>query len=138
MRATRLPSPMWGRERCGTALHISHLHLRSRLNMCAVLLRARCPAFWLCRLELPCWFKLPPHLVVVAWNCLAGRQDDIGRPLRPSPERGMARAMMAVRQKKIVPCLLLWARGSPAFLSVRFPSGEGDGAPTRRIARITP
>src|SRR5262245_11501201 len=39
---------------------------------------------------------------------------------------------------EIVPCLRLWARGSPAFLSFRFPSGEGVGAPTRRIARITP
>jgi hypothetical protein len=41
-------------------------------------------------------------------------------------------------KKKIGPCLRLWARGSPAFLSFRFPRNEGVGAPTRRIARITP
>src|SRR5438128_1859777 len=43
-----------------------------------------------------------------------------------------------LNQKKIGPCLRLWARGSPAFLSSVSLENEGDGAPTRRIARITP
>src|SRR5262249_49512708 len=41
-------------------------------------------------------------------------------------------------QKKIAPCSSLWARRSPTFPSLRFPSGEGVGAPTGRIARIAP
>ena len=41
-------------------------------------------------------------------------------------------------KKKIGPCLRLWARGSPSFLSSVSLEIEGDGAPTGRSARITP
>ena len=44
----------------------------------------------------------------------------------------------ALSQKEIGPCLRLWARGTPAFLSFRFPQTEGVGAPTRRMAWISP
>jgi hypothetical protein len=39
-------------------------------------------------------------------------------------------------QKNVGPCLLLWARGSPSFLSFASPSGEGVGAPTRRMIQV--
>ena len=47
-------------------------------------------------------------------------------------------SMRATSQKKIGPCLRLWARGSPAFFSSVSLEIEGDGAPTRRMARIAP
>src|SRR5262245_38222585 len=50
----------------------------------------------------------------------------------------IAMSEIAWSQRRSAPVYLLWARGSPSFLSLRFPSGEGVGAPTRRIARIAP
>src|SRR5262245_1393154 len=41
-------------------------------------------------------------------------------------------------KRKPSPVHMLWARGSPAFLSFASPSGEGVGAPTRRMVWISP
>src|SRR5438093_5984866 len=47
--------------------------------------------------------------------------------------------MITCESKKIGPCSRLWARGSPSFGSSSVPrTNEGVGAPTRRLARITP
>ena len=48
------------------------------------------------------------------------------------------RLCITLSQKKFGPCLRLWARGRPHSCLFASPSGEGVGAPTRRMARITP
>ena len=83
-----------------------------------------------------------------AHHCLAARIDSVGgHGARESLIRIEGRASAfahptrpcnTISQKKIGPCLRLWARGRPYFLSSVSLEIEGDGAPTRRSARITP
>src|SRR5215510_10241783 len=69
-----------------------------------------------------------------------------GRASAHSPSKTGVNALMAhpttlcitLTQKKIGPCLRLWARGRPYFLTSVSLEIEGVGAPTRRIARIAP
>src|SRR5262249_61304 len=50
----------------------------------------------------------------------------------PAPLPTLRRRESSLSQKKIGPCLRLWARGSPALFSSVSLEIEGDGAPTRR------
>src|SRR4030095_11111105 len=46
------------------------------------------------------------------------------------------RLCVALSQNDIVPCLRLWARGSPSFLSFRFPQNQGGRRATRRMTQV--